>query len=99
MRRIVAPFVCLLVLSVSWVAPAGGTFEQEAAPADLRPLLAQPQSEMRMVVQRYTLDRVDAVGELRQRRRAVAADAAGAAGMGRLRRRRRCRCRRRASRA
>ena len=62
MRRIVAPFVCLLVLSLSWVEPARGTFEQEAAPADLRPLLAQPQSEMRMVAQRYTLDRVTLSG-------------------------------------
>jgi hypothetical protein len=62
MRRIAAPFLCLLVISVSWVAPATGTFEQEAAPADLRPLLAQPQSEMRMVVQRYTLDRLTLSG-------------------------------------
>jgi Bacterial protein of unknown function (DUF885) len=62
MRRIIAPFVCLLALSVSWVAPARGTFEQEAALADLRPLLAQPQSEMRMVAQRYTLDRVTLSG-------------------------------------
>ena len=62
MRRIAAPFVCLVVLSVSWVAPAGGTFEQEAAPADLRPLLAPPQSEVRMVAQRYTLDRVTLSG-------------------------------------
>ena len=62
MRRIVALFVCLVVLSVSWVAPAKGTFEQEAAPADLRPLLAPPQSEVRMVAQRYTLDRVTLSG-------------------------------------
>jgi hypothetical protein len=33
------------------------TAEQQAAPTDLRPLLAAPQSEMRLVVQRYTLDR------------------------------------------
>ena len=61
-RRILAPVVCLLVLVIAWVAPASGRFEQEAAPADLRPLLAQPQSEMRMVVQRYTLDRVTLSG-------------------------------------
>jgi hypothetical protein len=61
-RRIAAPFACLLVISISWVAPAKGAFEQEAAPADLRPLLAQPQSEMRMVTQRYTLDRVTLSG-------------------------------------
>jgi hypothetical protein len=30
---------------------------QEEVPADLRPLLAAPESEMRLVVQRYTLDR------------------------------------------
>jgi hypothetical protein len=35
-------------------APATGP---QAAPKDLRPLLAAPQSEMRLVVQRYTLDR------------------------------------------
>ena len=34
-------------------APAG----PQEAPKDLRPLLGQPQSEMRLVVQRYTLDR------------------------------------------
>ena len=57
MRRLATPFVCLLVISFSWVAPATGTFEQEEAPADLRSLLAQPRSEMRLVTQRYTLDR------------------------------------------
>jgi hypothetical protein len=31
--------------------------QEPAVPADLKPLLAAPQSEMRMVVQRYTLDR------------------------------------------
>ena len=31
--------------------------QEQAVPADLKPLLAAPQSEMRMVVQRYTLDR------------------------------------------
>ncbi len=44
--------------------------QEQAVPTDLKPLLAAPQSEMRMVVQRYTLDRHDAVGQLRQRRRA-----------------------------
>jgi hypothetical protein len=58
MRRVAAPLLSLLVLAFSWVAPASGKFEQEVAPPDLRPLLAQPQSEMRMVAQRYTLDRV-----------------------------------------
>ena len=58
MRRIAAPLLCLVVLSISWVTPASGRFEQEVALPDLRPLLAQPQSEMRMVTQRYTLDRV-----------------------------------------
>ena len=61
-RRILAPAVCLLVLVVSWAAPASGRFEQDAAPADLRPLLAPPQSEMRMVAQRYALDRVTLSG-------------------------------------
>jgi len=31
--------------------------QEQAVPADLKPLLAAPQSEMRMVVQRYNLDR------------------------------------------
>ena len=31
--------------------------QEQAVPGDLKPLLAAPQSEMRMVVQRYTLDR------------------------------------------
>jgi len=31
--------------------------QDQAVPTDLKPLLASPQSEMRMVVQRYTLDR------------------------------------------
>jgi hypothetical protein len=52
-----APFVCFLVFALSWGAAATGSREQERAPADLRPLLAPPASEMRMVVQRYALDR------------------------------------------
>jgi hypothetical protein len=35
---------------------------QDAVPTDLRPLLAAPQSEMRMVSQRYALDRVTLSG-------------------------------------
>ena len=33
------------------------TAQEPAVPADLKPLLAAPQSDMRLVVQRYTLDR------------------------------------------
>ena len=36
--------------------------QEQAVPTDLRPLLAAPQSEMRMVVQRYTLDRATLSG-------------------------------------
>jgi hypothetical protein len=35
----------------------GSRAQEQAVPADLKPLLAAPQSEMRMVVQRYELDR------------------------------------------
>jgi hypothetical protein len=60
--RRVLPVVCLLVLAVAGGAAPAVTFtapfEQESAPADLRSLLVRPASEMRMVVQRYTLDRL-----------------------------------------
>ena len=36
--------------------------QDQTIPADLKPLLAAPQSEMRMVVQRYTLDRTTLSG-------------------------------------
>lgn len=44
----------LSVLAAQQPPPAG---EPQEVPADLRPLLIAPQSEMRLVVQRYTLDR------------------------------------------
>ena len=50
-------FVPLLSLVLVCVVPSLGSSVQEAAPGDLRALLATPQSEMRLVVQRYTLDR------------------------------------------
>ena len=57
-RRVVAPAVVALALVVaSHGVFSVGPRAQDAIPADLRPLLAAPQSEMRMVVQRYTLDR------------------------------------------
>src|SRR4029450_8789034 len=39
-----------------------GPQAQETVPGDLKPLLAAPQSEMRMVVQRYTLHRPTLAG-------------------------------------
>jgi hypothetical protein len=46
-----------LVLSSLLVAQQPGPAGPQDVPRDLRPLLAAPQSEMRLVVQRYTLDR------------------------------------------
>ena len=54
--RPLAPLVSLLVLLTCALTALTPT-AQETAPADLRPMLAAPQSEMRMVAQRYTLDR------------------------------------------
>jgi uncharacterized protein (DUF885 family) len=52
MRRLsLAVAACFLVLTFRPLA------QEQAIPADLKPLLAAPQSEMRMVVQRYNLDR------------------------------------------
>ena len=60
-RKPLAPLVSVLLLLGCAVA-AFTPQAQEAVPADLRPLLAAPQSEMRMVVQRYTLDRATLAG-------------------------------------
>jgi hypothetical protein len=49
-----------LPLVVAFLAGLGtfaATAQEQAVPADLKPLLAAPRSEMRMVVQRYNLDR------------------------------------------
>ena len=47
----------LLVLLISSLRA-----QDQTVPADLKPLLAAPQSEMRMVVQRYSLDRTTLSG-------------------------------------
>ena len=52
LRRLLPP-VSLLVVSLAFSAAA----QEQPVPTDLAPLLAAPASEMRMVVQRYTLDR------------------------------------------
>jgi hypothetical protein len=44
------------------VVSALGPQAQDTVPADLRPLLAAPQSELRMVAQRYALDRTTLAG-------------------------------------
>ncbi len=46
-----------VVLALALVNIRPQAQEAAAVPSDLKPLLAAPQSEMRMVVQRYTLDR------------------------------------------
>ena len=50
---VLTALLALPLLAAPPQAPAAG----EAVPSDLRPLLAAPQSELRLVVQRYTLDR------------------------------------------
>ena len=60
LRRLASLVACPLVLIC--VVSARGPQAQDTVPADLRPLLAAPQSEMRMVVQRYTLDRIALAG-------------------------------------
>jgi hypothetical protein len=59
--RRIAPFLSFVVVLTCAVA-ALGPQAQETVPGDLKPLLAAPQSEMRMVVQRYTLDRITLAG-------------------------------------
>jgi hypothetical protein len=61
MPRRIAPFPSFVVVLTCAVA-AWGPQAQETVPGDLKPLLAAPQSEMRMVVQRYTLDRITLAG-------------------------------------
>ena len=51
----------VLILLSSFLFPAASSVQDEV-PADLRPLLAAPESEMRLVVQRYTLDRTTLSG-------------------------------------
>jgi uncharacterized protein DUF885 len=48
------PLVIAFLVGVGTFAPRA---QEQSVPADLKPLLAAPQSEMRMVVQRYNLDR------------------------------------------
>ena len=53
-----APHRSFVAIALGFVLGAFTLSAQEpAVPADLKPLLAAPQSEMRMVVQRYDLDR------------------------------------------
>jgi len=61
MPRRIAPFLSFIVVLTCAIA-AWGPQAQETVPGDLKPLLAAPQSEMRMVVQRYTLDRTTLAG-------------------------------------
>jgi hypothetical protein len=61
MPRRIAPFPSFVVVLTCAVA-AWGPQAQETVPGDLKPLLAAPQSEMRTVVQRYTLDRITLAG-------------------------------------
>jgi hypothetical protein len=56
-----APLLSVLVLFTCAAAAFTGE-PQDAVPADLRPLLAAPQSEMRIVAQRYALDRATLSG-------------------------------------
>ncbi len=60
--RRIAPSLSFVVLLTSSAVAAWGPLAQDAVPGDLAPLLAAPQSEMRMVVQRYTLDRATLAG-------------------------------------
>jgi len=68
MTACVSRMVCAgLLLTASWTAPAsiaarvsaaqGSQTSTDLVPSDLRALLAPPQSEMRLVAQRYTADR------------------------------------------
>ena len=53
----------LLAAAALFVLLSHGPYAQDqSVPPDLTPLLAAPQSEMRMVVQRYTLDRTTLSG-------------------------------------
>jgi hypothetical protein len=57
---LVAVTCTLLVAEPIWIAyaaPSSSAFAQEVVPGDLKPLLAPPASEMRLVVTRYNLDR------------------------------------------
>jgi hypothetical protein len=56
-----APLLSVLVLFTCAAAAFTGE-SQDAVPADLRPLLAAPQSEMRIVAQHYALDRATLSG-------------------------------------
>ncbi len=59
LRLLVAVSCALLIAEPIWITYAAPTsaFAQEQVPSDLKPLLAAPASEMRLVVTRYTLDR------------------------------------------
>jgi len=59
--RRTAPFVTFLIF-LACVVSARGPQAPDGVPADLRPLLAAPQSELRMVAQRYALDRATLSG-------------------------------------
>ena len=59
--RRIAPFATLIVF-LACVVSARGPQAPDTAPADLRPLLAAPRSELRMVAQRYALDRATLSG-------------------------------------
>ena len=59
--------------------------QEAAVPTDLKPLLAAPQSEMRMVVQRYSLDRTTLSGNYANGS-SGAADAVGGEGAAPMRR-------------
>src|SRR5262245_37331294 len=59
--RPIAPFATFLVF-LTCVVSAWGPQAQDTVPADLRPLLAAPLSELRMVAQRYALDRTTLSG-------------------------------------
>jgi hypothetical protein len=59
--RRIAPLATFLVF-LTCVVSALGPQAQDTVPADLRPLLAAPQSELRMVAQRYALDRTTLAG-------------------------------------
>jgi Bacterial protein of unknown function (DUF885) len=63
LARRFAPSVCALTLLFAVSLPTINTHAQDqTVPVDLKPLLAAPQSEMRMVAQWYTLDRVTLSG-------------------------------------
>ncbi|CAN5608941.1 hypothetical protein BH23ACI1_BH23ACI1_25970 [soil metagenome] len=56
-RAIAGGFLSAGLMLTALAAQQAPAVEQQEAPADLRPLLVPPQSELRLVVQRYTLDR------------------------------------------